>query len=132
MVGGAVVSDRSIVDPLDRCSFSLGDDGRFRLHVETDGLTGTIIETALVEARDALFQGGRSDVTWLDSVREVAERSLDAVTSPARRNRFGINIHLDTSGGAVDAIGACLPDGCTSPHPETIGRNRTSTRRGRE
>jgi hypothetical protein len=43
-------------------------------------------------------------------MREMAERSLDSITSPSRRRRFRINLHIDTSGGAVDAVGARIPD----------------------
>jgi hypothetical protein len=99
-----------------------------------------VIEQALLEARDALFNDGNADVTNLDALREVAERSLDAVRSADRRNRFRINVHLDTTTGrATDAVGCCLPDtvrrhvtcdGTWSPvfladgRPVSVGRSR--------
>ena len=46
-------------EPVDRCSFGFDDDGRFRLNLECDQLTGMIIEKSMEEARDALFQGGQ-------------------------------------------------------------------------
>jgi hypothetical protein len=71
---------------------------------------GEIIEQALVEARDALFNDGQVDVTWVDAFGEICERSLDAVASPERRNRFRINMHLDVDGRFSNATGHFLPD----------------------
>ncbi len=51
-----------MTSPIDRCSFGFGDDGRFRLSLETDQVLGEIIDQALTEARDALFNGGQADV----------------------------------------------------------------------
>ena len=90
--------------------FGFDDSGRFLMTVACDADTGKILEAALTEARDALFQNGRTDVDWLDGLREVAERSLDTVASPARRDRFRLYIHLDIKGGAADAVGARIPD----------------------
>ncbi|MBA3802773.1 MAG: hypothetical protein H0X22_07695, partial [Acidimicrobiia bacterium] len=39
-----------------------------------------VFETAMREARDALFQAGHPNVTWTDALVEIAERSLDTVT----------------------------------------------------
>ena len=97
-------------EPVDRCSFGFDDAGRFHLHLDTDGLTGLVIEKALEEARDALFQGGQTDVNWVDALLEIANRSLDAVVSPSRRNRFRINMNLNTDGRATDGAGYSLPD----------------------
>jgi hypothetical protein len=96
--------------PSDRCWFNLGDDDRFRLSLNADAETGAIIENALVEARDALFRAGQTDVTWVDALRELAERSLDSIEDPARRDRYRINVHIDTDSEAVDANGWRLPD----------------------
>ena len=97
-------------EPVDRCSFGFDDDGRFRMNLECDQLTGMIIEKSMEEARDALFQGGQSDVNWVDAVREMANRSLDAVVSPSRRNRFRVNLNLNADGRATDGAGFSLPD----------------------
>ncbi len=94
----------------DRMWFGTGDDGRWRLHVETDPLTGMMLESALDEARDALFNAGNVDVTMVDALREIGQRSLDTLTSPERRDRFRTHIHLDTDGVATDSRGWSLPD----------------------
>ena len=94
----------------DRCWFGVDDDGRFRLHLDCDQLAGMIIERALEEARDALFHNGQADVNWVDALLEIANRSLDAIASPTRRNRFRINMNLNTHGRATDAAGYHLPD----------------------
>ena len=96
--------------PVDRFWFGIGDDGRFRANLECDQLTGMIIEAALRQARDSRFQDGQADVDWVDAIREMAERSLDSVTEPSRRDRFRIGIHLATDGSACDAHGWTLPD----------------------
>ncbi len=94
----------------DRVWFGLGADGRFRLNLECDEPTGMIIQTALRESRDRLFHDGHPDVDWIDTVRDISERSLDAVADLARRDRFRIHIHLDTDGTASDDRGRRLPD----------------------
>ena len=50
-----------------RLWWGIGDDDVFRLHAECDPLDGMIIEAALNEARDALFQRGVTDVTDIDA-----------------------------------------------------------------
>ena len=97
-------------EPDGSCGFYWDESGQFHLRLDADGVTGAIIESALTEARDALFNDGNPRVNWLDAVREMCNRSLDAVSDPARRDRFRINIHLDADGAAVDAIGWRLPD----------------------
>jgi Domain of unknown function (DUF222)/HNH endonuclease len=92
------------------CRFWFGDDGRFHLHLEGDQLSGMIIDQALREAHDVLFQHGHTDATWYDAFLEIAERSLDAIDSPARRNRWRINMHLRTDGRCTDETGYQLPD----------------------
>ena len=94
----------------DRVWFGLGTDGRFRLNLECDETTGMIITNALRESRDRLFHDGHPDLDWIDAVRDIAERSLDAVADLARRDRFRIHIHLDTDGTTTDDRGRRLPD----------------------
>ena len=97
-------------DPEDSCRFWFGDDGRFHLHLDGDQLTGMIIDQALREAKDHLFQHGHTDATWYDAFVEIAERSLDAIDSVERRNRWRINMHLHTDRRCTDETGYHLPD----------------------
>jgi hypothetical protein len=94
----------------DRLWFGVGSDGRFRMNLECDELTGMTITTALREARDHLFHDGHPGVDWTDALREIAERSLDSITDLARRDRYRIHVHLRTDGSCTDAHGANLPD----------------------
>ena len=96
--------------PEDSCRFWFGDDGRFHLHLDGDQVTGMIIDNALSEAEDHLFQHGHTDATWYDAFVEIAERSLGAIDSPDRRNRWRINMHLHTDGRCTDETGFHLPD----------------------
>ena len=79
----------------EHCRFGYDERGRFFLHLLTDGLMGALIERALEEARDALFQSGQRDVTWVRALEEVVQRSLDTVESPSRRDRFMVSGSLD-------------------------------------
>jgi len=125
--------------PADRIWFGLGDDGRFRLDVECDELTGMVLTNALREARDQLFQNGHVDVNWVDALREVAERSLASITDAARRDRYRVHIHIDTDGSCSNDRGWNLPesirryitcDGLLTPTlieagiPISVGRSR--------
>jgi len=126
-------------EPEDSCRFWLGDDGRFHLHLDCDQHRGMIIDNALREAKDHLFQHGHSDATWTDALAEVAERSLGAIDSPERRNRWRINMHLHTDRHCTDETGFHLPaairrhltcDGLLSPVfyadgvPVSVGRSQ--------
>jgi hypothetical protein len=63
------------------------DDGRYQVRGVLDPDHGRVVDGALTEARDALFQAGQPNVSWADALVELAERSMDA-TSPVRRERF--------------------------------------------
>jgi len=88
---------------LNRVTSGTGPDGRWWLHADLDPDLGLLIERALDESRDALFQRdrGRGDdsvfrpITDTDALVEIAQRSLDTITEPSRRNRFRINLQLD-------------------------------------
>jgi hypothetical protein len=97
-------------EPPDRMWFGIGDDGRFRLQVETDAVTGMTIEAALRESRDRLFGNGVPDLDWVDALRDVCERSVDTVVEPTRRDRYRIHVHLRTDGECCDDHGRGLPD----------------------
>ena len=71
------------------------DDGRYRLRGELDADHGRIIDSALTEARDALFHAGQPKVTWAHALVEMAQRWLDAVPTEERRERFRANWFID-------------------------------------
>jgi Domain of unknown function (DUF222) len=110
-----IASAKEVVgDPRDLVSTGFDDDGRFVMHVNAPAHHGAVIEQALREARDALFHAGHPDVTWLDALVEVCNRSLDTITSASRRDRYRVYLHLDTDeGGPAHAWlngGPQLPD----------------------
>jgi hypothetical protein len=89
---------------------SLVHDGdRFGLHVDAPLDDGAVIEQALLEAKDALFQSGQPQVTWMDALMLVCRRSLSTITSTGRRDRYRVYVHLDTEGGWLNQ-GPALPD----------------------
>ncbi len=92
-------------DSRDHLSSGFADDGRYVMHVGAPADQGAVIDQALREARDALFHAGHPDVTWLDALVEICNRSLDTVTSASRRDRYRIYVHLDTDsdGGPANA-----------------------------
>ncbi len=95
-------------------SLHVDDDGRFRLRGDLDADHGRLVDAALHEARDRLFHAGQIDVTWVDALIDVINRSLDAAP-PARRQRFRVNLFLDpaTPIGARWADGTAVPDAIT-------------------
>jgi Domain of unknown function (DUF222)/HNH endonuclease len=126
-------------DDAEFCSVQWGDDGMFRLGVRCDDDHGKVIEAALCEARDRLFQAGRRDVGWLDALREVAERSLDSVADRSRRDRFKVSLFVDADATTTDtghnrvtdALRArLLCDGALTPiflddgRPVSVGRSQ--------
>ena len=102
-------------DQRDHLAAGFDDDGRYTIHGNAPAHQGAVIDKALSEARDALFAAGQTDVTWLDALVEVCNRSLDTITSASRRDRYRIYLHLDTdsTGGPAHAWlngGPQLPD----------------------
>lgn len=84
---------------------------RFRLRFETDAVQGALVEQAILEAKDALFNAGNERATLGDGLVEVASRSLDSVTSPTRRDHYKVMIHLDVTGrGWVGRKGSVPPN----------------------
>ena len=82
-------------------------DGRFELHLSTTAVDGALIETAVREAKDALFTAGNQDATLADGLVEMANRSLCAVASGNRKEHYRVLLHLDTDGqGWVSKKGA--------------------------
>jgi Domain of unknown function (DUF222)/HNH endonuclease len=81
-------------EPAESFTGSFDDDGRFHMRGELDPDHGRLVDAALGEARDALFQRGQTDVSWADAFVEMAQRSMDTA-SPERRERFRVNWFLD-------------------------------------
>ena len=72
---------------------------------------GAVVDSALREARDALFHAGDTDVTWCDALVEVARRSLGGATPLARRDAFVAYLHVPTDRpDAYLHLGPALPD----------------------
>jgi hypothetical protein len=95
--------------PANTISFGTGDDGRWSIRGNFDVVAGQQIEAALAERRDALFLDDE-DVTWAEAFSDCFERSLEAVESPARRDRYRTWIHLDvTDGSATTTDGWRIP-----------------------
>jgi hypothetical protein len=96
--------------PADRLSFGVTDNGRWRINGEFGIDDGRLIEAALTERRDALFSNGNETVTWPDALIDCCARSLDAVESPSRRDRYRTWIHIDvTAGDATTTDGWRIP-----------------------
>ncbi len=96
--------------PEDTVTAFFDDDARYKIHANLATERGAIIESAFEEARDALFQSGRKDVTWADALEEICLRSLSTITSASRSDRYRVVVHVDEHGGWLNA-GARLPDG---------------------
>jgi hypothetical protein len=91
-------------------SLSQHENGRWGLHGELDHDHGLVVDAAMREARDALFHRNGEAPTTAEVLVEMAQRSLDTVTDPGRRDRYRVHIHLDAATGkAVDALGHCIP-----------------------
>jgi hypothetical protein len=86
------------------------DDGRYHLRGELDPDHGRIVDSALTEARDALFQAGQTDVSWADALVEMAQRSMDGACAD-RRERFRANWFIDPA----DPVPARWTDGLALP-----------------
>ncbi len=64
---------------------------------------GALIQAAISEAKDALIQAGKRDVTSFDALVEVCNRSLSGVQPTSRADKYRVYVHLDTEGGWVNA-----------------------------
>jgi hypothetical protein len=89
------------------------DNGSFRLSGRLDADAGMIVQAALDEARDRLFQRGEFGVGLAEALVEMAQASLDSVSDPARRSRFRVNLFINTDRSErdmADAAGWNVPD----------------------
>ena len=99
------------------------DDGSFRLSGRLDADTGMIVQAALDEARDRLFQRGDFGAGLAEALVEMAQASLDSVTDPARRSRFQVNLFINTDTSNSDERG--MTDAAGWNVPDAIGRYLT-------
>ncbi|MGK0275849.1 MAG: hypothetical protein ACI9N0_002236 [Ilumatobacter sp.] len=109
--GSGSASERSSVEEF--LSLWQDDDGSFRLTGRLDADTGMIVQAALDEARDRLFQRGDFGAGLVEALVEMAQSSLDSVADPARRSRFRVNLFINTDHNArnmADAAGWNVPD----------------------
>ena len=135
-----VIDPASPVTPVaerDYVSYHADDHGRFRLTLACDALRGATILAAIDEARDALFTAGNTDVTLIDTIVEIAQRSLATIDSVSRADRYRVLVHLDTDGlflhqgprlptALHDSLlcdGVLQPVWETSGTPINVGRN---------
>ena len=86
-----------------------GDDGRWELRGELDADHGAILHTALREAQDALFQRDGVVASQVEALVEIANRSLDTIGDPARRDRYRVHVHVDVDNTMLDGLGYRLP-----------------------
>ena len=101
---------------------------------------GRIVDAALTEARDALFNDGQTNVSWADAIVEMAQRSMDAAPAE-RRERFRANWFLDpttpsrpagptASPSPTGSATTCSCDGTIRPtftadaRPVSVGRSQ--------
>ncbi len=153
-----------VVEPA-TLSMGVDADGRFRLRYDAPAEVGELVRAALAEAKDHLFHAvtdtahghdgddaqhqwdpytdpattpGPRRITWADALVLLATRSLDVGTekTPARRARYRVQVHLDTTGGwltgtprlprhVVDGLtcdGTLVPVWETQGHPVNVGR----------
>jgi hypothetical protein len=74
----------------------LDDEGREAPDTGSiDADAGMIVQAALDEARDRLFQSGQFGAGLAEALVEMAQASFDLVADPARRSRFRVNLLIN-------------------------------------
>jgi hypothetical protein len=84
------------------------DDGQFTLNATLEADAGEIVRKALTEAHDRLFHERPGTVSWADALVDVCLRSLGALSTPSRRDRFRTYVHVDGDRTWING-GAALP-----------------------
>jgi len=100
------VGEREAREPADRVSFGV-KEGRWRINGNLPIDLGRRVEAALTESKDRLFDAGDRDASWSDALVDIADRSLDAVSS---RDRHRSWLHLDADGCATTTDGWRIPE----------------------
>jgi hypothetical protein len=96
--------------PGEGLSLSHLDDGRWQLRGEFDADHGAVLDAALREAHDAVFQRDGVKASKVDALVEIANRSLDAVDGVGRRDRYRVHVHVDVDNTMIDGLGHRLPE----------------------
>jgi hypothetical protein len=119
-------SDATLGDE-NRVWYGTRDDGRWHLYADLDLDLGALVEAALDEARDALFRrharlddavssdpsttsAAAPKVSDVDGLMELVGRSLDSVSTVSRRNRYRVNLYLDTDGALFTDRDVVIPE----------------------
>jgi hypothetical protein len=100
----------TVAEPVESLSMWHLDDGRWELRGELDAEHGAIVDAALREAHDALFQRDGVKASNVDALVEIANRSLDSILDVGRRDRYRVHVHVDVDNTMVDGLGFRLPD----------------------
>ena len=107
------------------------EHGQLRIPGALDTEQGMIVSDDASEAKDFLIRSGHANVTWTDTIAEIARRSL-ADQSSERRERFKAYVHVHTDSGAVQLTnGVPLPPAwpttcCATPTSNRCGNTTTS------
>ena len=117
------------------------EDGWLGPHGRLDADHGAVLDAALSEARDRLFRDGIGDVTWVDALVDIAERSLDRTPveaaravprqrlrrpRPTRRRRRGstASAYPRRSPGCAPATATISPVFVADARPVSVGRSQ--------
>ncbi len=124
-----------------RCNGRWTEEGRYQLVYDAPADEGALVQQALAEAKDALFQTGEADVTLATAFIALVTTSMNRLKTdgPAgRADKYRIYVHLDTAGGWLNK-GPALPselfnkltcNGVVQPvwetggHAVSVGRTR--------
>ncbi|MEM1333446.1 MAG: DUF222 domain-containing protein [Actinomycetota bacterium] len=114
------------IGPDDVCWYGQTDDGRWRLHVETDRAAGSLIELVLDERRDRIFHETGRPADGVQALLALCDQSVDATPAARReRTRIGVFIDLDEHHGDRSGSGdgvAVDGDVRTSDRPSIADR----------
>jgi Domain of unknown function (DUF222) len=98
---------------VDRVTTRHDESGRFHLHAELGVLEGAEIETALNEAKDALYRAGNRNATMAEALLEICRRSLNAASSTSRTDNYRVYLHVDADRAWING-GPKLPESVRS------------------
>jgi hypothetical protein len=94
------------------CRAGWTDDGRYRLTYDAPADAGALVEQALREAKDRLFQLGQADITSADAFDALVTAGLEHLTRQgpgSRIDKYRVYLHLDLDQLAWINGGPTLP-----------------------